>query len=96
MGNLQEQNDLLANTEPDVLMHDQTIPYYSRKTVESLLASLTKEHEQRTEECRKQALHEAEDVCAEIAEKCAYDPAQDAVIRCCDELRRMAEGKSDE
>jgi hypothetical protein len=34
MGNLQEQNDLLANTEPDVLMHDQTIPYYSRETVE--------------------------------------------------------------
>jgi hypothetical protein len=65
-------------------------PQYSQ----SLLASLTKEHEQRMAECKKLVLLEAADVCEAIAEKCGYDVAQDAVNRCYDELCRMAEGKS--
>jgi hypothetical protein len=63
---------------------------YSRETVESLIASLTKGHEQRMVECRKQVLLELADT---LDEKKAnfHSPLISA-----DELRRMAESTKGE
>jgi hypothetical protein len=69
---------------------------YSPETVESLIASLTKEHEQRMGECRKAVLLEAAGYCESKADAHGWNYDLPSVGRELGaELRRMAESTTE-